>query len=437
MPQQATGAAGSGITGVTGQKQPAPAKKKRVVRTQAGANRYKTPIGGEIGSARNQQAAKAQQNQRARGNYGKLTSEQRANQQAFAASLSDKDLQELAQVAYSFKSSDPSVVASRIAIANALAKRGMNVNDFGGLGRGSGNNKKRPAPRGKIKAKVAPVGRQAKNYGNPATRGYGTKAATGRAGSGLNLSSISGLRSWVNRFRQVPDNDARRPKLARALINQAIELSATHLIGTEILLAAEGVRTEVSTKDVIELAGKWKHGWIPLDAAAISAKTKGDSNAKHWWAAPKAAGTNSGRSGRSPVTNAETGGRFAPQTKKSPTDRAINQLKMVTGRPSPAAGGGNDRAVRDAATKETDELWKSSKTAISTLSDSDLKAKRNAAPIGSAERQKYMEEIERRFKLKKKAAPEVIVSPQARKGPLISSQDVARARKTSMKRTGQ
>jgi hypothetical protein len=33
----------------------------------------------------------------------------------------------------------------------------------------------------------------------------------------------------------------------------------------------------------IELAGKWKHGWIPLDATAVSAKMKGRTGGKRWW----------------------------------------------------------------------------------------------------------------------------------------------------------
>lgn len=40
--------------------------------------------------------------------------------------------------------------------------------------------------------------------------------------------------------------------------------------------------------EVIELAGKWKHGWIPLDATAVSSKTKGkgvggSGGNKKWW----------------------------------------------------------------------------------------------------------------------------------------------------------
>lgn len=39
----------------------------------------------------------------------------------------------------------------------------------------------------------------------------------------------------------------------------------------------------------VELAGKWKHGWIPLDATAISAKMKGNTGGKKWWGDGKSA----------------------------------------------------------------------------------------------------------------------------------------------------
>lgn len=36
-------------------------------------------------------------------------------------------------------------------------------------------------------------------------------------------------------------------------------------------------------QQTVELAGRWKHGWIPLDATAISSKMKGKSGGKRWW----------------------------------------------------------------------------------------------------------------------------------------------------------
>lgn len=38
---------------------------------------------------------------------------------------------------------------------------------------------------------------------------------------------------------------------------------------------------------VVELAGHWKHGYIPLDATAMNEKMKGNTGGKKWWAIPK------------------------------------------------------------------------------------------------------------------------------------------------------
>jgi hypothetical protein len=45
---------------------------------------------------------------------------------------------------------------------------------------------------------------------------------------------------------------------------------------------------EVPTDEVIELAGKWKHGYIPLDATALREKMKGQVSGKQWWSGPDA-----------------------------------------------------------------------------------------------------------------------------------------------------
>lgn len=46
--------------------------------------------------------------------------------------------------------------------------------------------------------------------------------------------------------------------------------------------------------EVVELAGKWKHGWIPLDPVATTSKMKGRSGGKKWWSAKKAAPSGGG-----------------------------------------------------------------------------------------------------------------------------------------------
>lgn len=95
-----------------------------------------TPEGGQFvaaGKARNAEAAKAQKDTKAADNYKKV--QQAKDQAKFAKDLSDADLEAMTRYLYSFKSSDPKIVKARIAAANELARRGKNVNDFGGLGK--------------------------------------------------------------------------------------------------------------------------------------------------------------------------------------------------------------------------------------------------------------------------------------------------------------
>lgn len=111
--------------------------KKKVVRTEAGAKRYKVPIGSEIGSARDANAAQAQQNAGAVDRYKQTVGATDRDKQV--AGLNPKDLGDLSRVAFSFKSSDPNVVALRSSVVRELTKRGMDPKQFGYLG-GSGKS---------------------------------------------------------------------------------------------------------------------------------------------------------------------------------------------------------------------------------------------------------------------------------------------------------
>ena len=107
----------------------------RVVRTQQGSKKYKKPIGSTIGTPRNSgDAANAQKDPKARTNYQSMVGAKKADQQKQVSQLSDADLQNLSRITYSFKSNDPQVVQLRMTLASELAKRGMNVNNYGGLG---------------------------------------------------------------------------------------------------------------------------------------------------------------------------------------------------------------------------------------------------------------------------------------------------------------
>jgi 8-oxo-dGTP pyrophosphatase MutT (NUDIX family) len=108
-------------------------KKKRVA-SEAGSARYKLPIGAEIGKARDQAAAKVQQDPAARSAYGKLLTANPREYRAMLDGMKDDELGRLTQVAYSFRSSNPNVVQARLALAAALRRRGKDVADYGGLG---------------------------------------------------------------------------------------------------------------------------------------------------------------------------------------------------------------------------------------------------------------------------------------------------------------
>lgn len=127
-----------------------------------------SPTGGQFAPARNAQGAAAQKDPKAAANYGKTLGAGDAKAQI--AGMSAEDLIALSKAAYSFKSNDPKVVALRIAIANEIAKRGGNVNDYGGLGKGTpGGPKPLKGPTG-APAPAAPKPAAKKTPAKPAPK---------------------------------------------------------------------------------------------------------------------------------------------------------------------------------------------------------------------------------------------------------------------------
>ena len=149
---------------------------KRKVASEAGERRYGHPIGTELGQARNAAAAKAQDNPRARDQYETLVGANPRDYRAMLDDLSAADVKALAAIAYSFRSTNPTVVQARIAVAGALRRLGLDVNDYGGLGRSKSKS------RGK---------------GTPPRRR--TRAGNGQAAQGVKLGSVSDA-EW-NRLR--------------------------------------------------------------------------------------------------------------------------------------------------------------------------------------------------------------------------------------------
>lgn len=137
--------------------------KKRRVASEAGERRYGLPIGTELGQARDTRAQEAQDAPGAREAYAKLVGMNPREYRAHLDGLDDAELQKLSRVVYSSRSSNPTVVQARLAVAAALRRRGMDVNEHGGLG-GSRSGAK---PAGRAGAGRAP-------------RGSATSTATGR-----------------------------------------------------------------------------------------------------------------------------------------------------------------------------------------------------------------------------------------------------------------
>lgn len=300
-------------------------RKRRVVRTEAGARRYGVPIGAEIGSARNATAAEAQKDTESTDRYNSLVGTDPQAQARAMRGLNDDQLQRLSRVAYSWRTADPNVVRLRVGVANELRRRGMDVNNFGGLGRpqkptGPARRSSKAVPKpGKKKGKAVP--------GSHSTEGI--KAAMSRMYGKDRKLSVPQLRAALDRFGHMRSD--KREVVARFLVNQAVELSVPHFLGRSVIEAAN--LPDARQTEVIELAGRWKHGWIPLDAVAMRSKMKG-GNGKPWWSGGKQTRRGSASSMRRSIEagKAQREGRTVPRTK---TSNNKDVSKVSGGKPKP------------------------------------------------------------------------------------------------------
>lgn len=114
------------------------ASEKRTPKGQPGGGRF-APGGARAGNAGSKSGhtyAEDQADPHEQEMYNNAMSLSGTAQKQYLAGLSDKDLQGLTGIAYSSKTSDKQVVAMRIAVANEMAKRGLDVKDYGALGGG-------------------------------------------------------------------------------------------------------------------------------------------------------------------------------------------------------------------------------------------------------------------------------------------------------------
>lgn len=345
--------------------------RKRHVASQAGVTRYGKPIGSEIGGPRDANHAAIQQDQGARKNYGDLISGDQAAQRKSLDGMSTEDLNKLADISFSFKSSDPKVVALRIAARNAQARRGIHVkvgqtqtNPTAGKAAPSVNynnrgNAKALANLGPASAKLIELANAAKEKN------------TSKLGN-FPIPDVNHLRKAMQAIgRAKPEH---RPLIARHIIARAGKLNATHLVGDHIKHYARGARKPGSIgmtreeADEIELAGRWKHGYIPLDAEALASKTKGRTGGKKWWGDNTKGGVSgnlkphgspkSGSPNRGIESNPAHRHKLMEQGRQArirqgtatagdhATERAAQQLKATSGKPSPPAHGGSTKLTK-------------------------------------------------------------------------------------------
>lgn len=112
-------------------------KEARVPKGSAGGGRWGGGSSGSTANApRNAAAAKVQKNPKAAPLFDKATGLAPKDRAKYMQGLSDADLELLTEALYSARTSDPTIVQSRIAVANEMGKRGLDIKKYGALGGG-------------------------------------------------------------------------------------------------------------------------------------------------------------------------------------------------------------------------------------------------------------------------------------------------------------
>ena len=265
--------------------------KKKHVASAAGAARYGKPVGSEIGGPRDANHAAIQQDQGARKSYGDLISGDPAAQRKSLDGMSTDDLNKLADIAYSFKSGDQKVVALRIAARNAQARRGIKVK----VGQTQTYPKGAPAKAAPTTGKVHAMANDSANARLIELNRQRTRRQAD--------PRLAQLRALVRAMPQAKPEI--RQAVARRAVSLAREIGATHVLSSR----------------VIELAGHWKHGYIPLDAVALESKMKGGKG-KRWWSDGHGSGGVSGKLHGSPKSGSAEGSSKLTNVVKSGSAQA-------------------------------------------------------------------------------------------------------------------
>lgn len=172
-------------------------KQARVPAGSPGGGRFG---GGAAGSSannpRNAAAATAQKNVKAEPLFNNAVNLSPADRAKFLKGLSDADLELLTQVVYSARTSDPKIVAARLAVAAEMGKRGIDIKHYGALGGGISSPAKKAAPSAPAR-KVTPAQRAAvarvtarKATAKPAAKPAARPAAPASSGSTFRARAV-------------------------------------------------------------------------------------------------------------------------------------------------------------------------------------------------------------------------------------------------------
>lgn len=119
----------------------------RVPKGSAGGGRWGGGSSGSKANApRDAAAAKVQANPKAAPLFNKAVGSSPKDRAKYMQGLSDADLELLTEALYSARTSDPTIVQARIAVANEMAKRGLDIRKYGALGGGPASSGRRVSP---------------------------------------------------------------------------------------------------------------------------------------------------------------------------------------------------------------------------------------------------------------------------------------------------
>lgn len=170
---------GQWVSAAAAKKAAASSKKTPAASTtKKSASSSKAP---KLGAARDAAAAKIQQDPAAQKMYEQLMGMQGTARAAYVKKLPPDQLEKLTAIVYSSHTSDPAVVQARIAVANEMTKRGLDIKKFGALGGGMTTSKASPATAAKKTAVQWAAKKAAPKAAAPSPAAKA--AVTARAGS--------------------------------------------------------------------------------------------------------------------------------------------------------------------------------------------------------------------------------------------------------------